>query len=301
MLRTAGIDDSYIVLTNPILLDMDTEFACASQFNHAVVAIKENESYFYLDPTAEGSVEYLTPFEDDKPVLVSTKEGEGLSKTPARPPDVNLMNMQVSEVLQNDHTLKQSMTIKASGFIDNQFRRMCQMLPKEQIKQVFLRGMKESYPEATIDSFKTSDPKDFTTPMELTMYITIPDYVLKIGKEWHLTTGKRSNISIGAQGIWNLEERNYPLYLWVKMATKARATLSFPKHLKVKSLPGPYYYEDSNLMLKTAFAKKKNTINSEFEMVFKDPLISTENYQKIKEAMKGLEEHQNQEIILVEK
>ncbi len=301
MLRTAGIGDSYIVLTNPLLPNMDPELACASQFNHAIVAIETDVGYFYLDPTAEGSVEYLTPFEDDKPVLVSTKQGDDLSKTPARPPEVNLINMQVSEVLKKDRTLNQLMTIKASGFIDNQFRQMCQMLPKEQIKLIFLKGMKESYPKATIDSFNTTDPKDFTTPMEFTVYVTVPDYALKIGREWYLTSGKRSSLSVGAQGMWNLEERNYPLYLWIKMATKARARLLFPKHLKVKSLPEPYQYEDSNVFMKTSYSKKRNTINSEFEMIFKDPLISPDNYQKIKKAMKELEEHQSQEIILVEK
>lgn len=302
MLRTAGLMKSYMVLTNPIALEMNEDMPVASQFNHAIVAIDTDTGYLYLDPTAEGSVEYLVPYEDGKPVLVSTEKGDDLSTTPIRPPEVNMADVNISEELNEDCTLMQILMMQGRGFIDNQFRRVCQMLPKEQIKQVFLRGLKETYPKVKIDSFETSDPKDFKTPMEFKIYITIPDYVLKIGKEWHLVIGRGSSeISFGSKGMWNLEKRKYPLYLWIRMVTKAKSTLVFPKNLKIKSLPDEYHYDDENFLANISYTTKKNTISSEYELVFKKPELSPEDYLTIKKCMKELEEHQSQEIILEEK
>jgi hypothetical protein len=300
MLRTAGIKNTYMVLTNPIMLDMDMDIPVASQFNHAIVAVATDTGYLYLDPTAEGSVEYLVPFEDDKPVLVSTKKGEKLSRTPVRPPEINMIDVRVTGKLHNDLTLNEVMIMKAGGMIDNQFRRMCQMLPEEQLKQVFLQGIKQSFPKAKIDSFTATDHKDFTTPMELKIYVTIPEYVLKIGKEWHITTARSSELSFGSRGMWNLKERKYPLYLYIRMATQAASALEFPRGLKVKSLPDDYSYEDDTFLANISYSYKKNRINSQYRMVFKEPKFSPDQYLKIKNCMEKLEEYQGQEIILEE-
>lgn len=301
LLRTAGIKDSYMVLTNPFILNMGQDMPVASQFNHAIVAIKADTGFSYLDPTAENSVEYLISYEDDKPVLVSTEKGEGISKTPKRLPDVNLSVADVVSELKEDGTLTQVIKIKTSGMIDMQFRWMCQMMPKEQIEQVFLSTFKASYPKTKLDSLKTTDPKDFETPMELLLFLTIPDYVLKIGKEWHLTPGKGQGSLSGTSGIWNLSERKYPLYLWVSMANRIGSVLWFPKNLRVKSLPSNYEYEDATIMVNVSYKLDKNVIIERNVFVIKKPLISPDEYLITKKCMEELEEHQNEEIILEQK
>jgi len=301
MLRTAGIKNSYMVLTNPMILRMKEDMPVASQFNHAIVAITTDTGIVYLDPTAEHSVDYLVSFEDAKPVLVCTEEGKNIDMTPSRPPEVNLTDANVAARLDEKGNLNETITIKASGMIDYQLRYLCQMMTREQIEQLFLSSFKQTYPNAKLDSFKTTDPKDFKTPMRLALFITIPDYVLKIGKEWHLSPGKGVSSFGAAKGVWNLSERRYPLYLWVKTASIAKSVIKFPDKLRIKSLPGEFYYEDDAIKTNITYKGTKGEITGESIFIFKTPEQSPDQYQSTKNCMEKIEEYQNQEIILEEK
>lgn len=301
MLRTAGIKQTYMVLTNPFIDKMADDMPVASQFNHAIVAIKTDTGVIYLDPTAEGSVEYLLPFEDGKAVLIATEDGEGITQTPIRPPDINLADITSSGKLTLDKTLHQTLLIKGKGLIDLQLRRMAQMMTSEQLKQIFLQGLKGEHPQARIDSFKMSDPKDFTKRMELKIYMTIPDYVLKIGKEWHLASGRTASFSFGSQGMWNLEERKYPLFMGISLTTRVRSELNYPKNLKLRSLPDEFNYDSDAFSVHISYAGKKNLITNETEIVFKQAQYPPDKYLQVKDCMKRLEEYQGKEIILVEK
>ncbi len=301
MLRTAGIKKAYMVLTNPFIEKMAKDMPVVSQFNHAIVAIETDTGYIYLDPTVEGSVEYLMPFEDGKAVLVATKKGEDIAQTPVRPPEVNLADITASGELTLDKTLHQTLLIKGRGLIDLQLRRLVQMMTSEQIKQIFLKGLKEQYPQARIDSIQSSEPKNFSKQMEIKVFITIPDYVLKIGKEWHLTSGRTSSLSFGAQGIWNLEERKYPLFMGIKVATRVRSVLKYSKMLRIKSLPEEFIYDDDSFRAHIRYAGKNGVIENETEIVFKQVQYDPDKYLQVKKCIKKLEEYQGKEVVLVEK
>lgn len=301
LLRAAGTRDTYMVLTNPIL-EIRKDIPCASLFNHAIVAIKSGEDWIYLDPTVEGSVEYLLPYEDGKPVLVCTPEGEELTLTPIRPPDSNLMRANIESTLDENGELRGTMLMEGTGTMDMSLRQLVRMLPKETIIQMFLSGMKSSHPEARIDSIDTSDPENFAEPMRITVFFTIPDYPLILEKEWHLFTsgGQVSTAFSGTQGMWNLEERKYPLFFGMRMKTISHTSLKFPKKLKVKSLPEPLSYEDEYLKYQSSYRVGKNEIQNETGLIFKQPEIPPEHYSSFKDCMEQLEEQSKKKIILEE-
>ena len=303
MLRTAGIKDVSMVLTNPFILNMDPAMPVASQFNHAIVAIAGSEGWMYLDPTVENSVQYLASIEDEKPVLVCTRQGETIARTPVGSEQANMTVVNVQSELTTAGTLVGIMRIKTAGITDLQIRSMCQMLPKEQLEQMFLGGLRSSYPMAKIDSLKTSDPKDFKVPMEITMFTTIPDYVLKIGTEWHLAPGKSGKGFGGSQGIWNLSERKYPLYLYVKMTNNVLTTMKYPKKLKIKTLPSNYRYEDDCLRASINYQvdEKNHMITDMTELVLKTPYFTPDDYKAAQKCMQQLEEKGNEEIVLIER
>lgn len=302
LLRTAGVKESYMVLTNPGILEMKPDMPVSSQFNHAIVAIKTDTGFCYLDPTAEHSAEYLVAYEHDKPVLVCTESGEGIAKTPPPVAADNLTEILSETELDKDGTLRGFTRITATGINDYGLRYMFQMLPGEQLEQYFLNTLKTLSSKTTLDSMKHTDPQDFAIPMQVTLYFTAPDFVLKIGKEWHISS---SSARAGQQpgSMWSLSERKYPLYMWVISTSHSVSSMKYPGNLSVKSLPEDQTINDAFIMYlrKMSKTEKKNMIVSENEFSFKKNLVPSDQYPGVKENMQKIEEFESQEIVLEEK
>ncbi len=295
LLRAAGIKESYMVLTNPIMDFVD--IPALTQANHAIVAIKRNDDWMYLDPTAEYSVEFLTPFESDKPALVCTEKGEPLLRTPKSNPDANKMEILVTGVLDENGTLKQKMIMTGKGVMDMSLRSIFKFIPEEQFKEMMLSGLKSRWGNASIDSIVKSDAEDFSKPMKIEIYITIPDYPEKIGKDWHLESGGNMRISFTGNP-WMTESRKYPIELRFTYKSISKTVIKFPKSLKVKSLPEPFNYSNEYVELNTETKAKNHTIISQSEIVFKKHRIPASAYEGLKTMMEKLAEYSKKEIIL---
>jgi hypothetical protein len=301
MLREAGFKDAYMVLTNP-MSRVEKEIPAPSQFNHAIVALKQGDGFTYFDPTAEWSVEFLLPIEDDREILVCTPEGRKLEKTPERPGSVNCTQVNVTLNLLKDRTGIMAIEVTGKGVLDMGLRSLVKMLPKERMKDIFLQSFLANYPKAVMDSIKTSDPEDYKTPMTLWIFMTIPEYATKIGKEWHIggTKGFQMN-QFGGGSLFSLEERKYPLDLQLKTYTVATATMTFPKSLKVKKLSPNFEKKIDDAEIKIETKQVGNKIISSTAYALNSKLIPSERYKKVKKMMEALEEYGKEKTILEER
>ncbi|OYD13764.1 hypothetical protein CH333_09895 [candidate division WOR-3 bacterium JGI_Cruoil_03_44_89] len=300
LLRAAGIDESYMVLTNPVMEFVD-EIPALSQANHAIVAISTDTGWMYLDPTAEYSVEWLTPFESNKPVLVCTKDGEQLLYTPKQPSDANTMEVKATGKIGRNRELKQTMVMRGKGVMDMSLRQLFKYIPKEQFKQMILQSMRSTYGKATIDSICSGDPEDFSTPMNITIYITIPDFPTVIGDEWRIGGTGRANMSTISGNPWALEERKYPLELQFALKNCTEGELFFPEDMKVKLLPEPFEYDGKYMKVTGSQKVEGNRITSVGEVTLKEHRIPQEVYKELKEVMEQFRKYSEKEIILVKK
>jgi hypothetical protein len=300
LLRAAGIDKSYAVLTNPTMEFVD-EIPALSQANHAIVAVSTDTGWIYLDPTAEYSVEWLTPFESNKPVLICTKDGERLLYTPKQLSDANTMEVKATSKLNKNGELKQTMVMRGKGVMDMSFRQLFKYIPEEQYKQMMLQSIKSRYGKATIDSIYSADPENFSTPMNITIYITIPDFPTVIGDEWHIGGGGGANISTVRGNPWALEERKYPIEFQFAMKNYTVGKLFFPKEMKVKLLPEPFNYDGEYMKVSSSRRVEQNCIISTVETTFKEHRIPQESYKELKEMMDQFRKYSEKEVILVKK
>lgn len=302
MLREAGFKDAFMVLCNP-LSRVEKEIASPSQFNHAIVALKQGKDFIYFDPTAEWSVEFLTPIEDDREILICTKEGRELERTPDRPSSVNLTKVNVTMNLLQDRTGIMTLEITGQGVIDMAFRTLLKMLPKERIKDIFLQSIFTMYPKAVFDSIKTSDPEDYKTSMSMKLFITIPEYATKIGKEWHIGGERGFQMSqfTGGGNLFGLEERKYPLDLKLKTISQVNAITTFPKTLKVKKLPSSIEKKIDEIEIKIVVKKEGSKIRFSSTNAMNLKNIPAERYQEVKKMMVEFEEYGKEKTILEER
>jgi len=301
MLKYVGVD-AYIVLTNPYM-NVDKEIP-ADQFNHAIVAVKQNGEYFYLDPTAENSREYLPSIEENKGVLVCDSIGEDIALTPLSPPEKNEIITCIKSTMDKKRNVKGDMRMKTLGIFDFSFRSMLKNLPPEQSKNIFEMMLKSGQEDAKIDTIIIKNLENLDLPISVEMPFEIEKYGNLIGKELHLKmplSGRGASIgmSMGGGNPFALEERKYPIYLFTTMFYASYDTLMIPKGWKIKSLPKPYKFENSYIKITQKVKKVKNkTIIIETASAFKKLLIPVSEYKKIRDIIKKVEKLSKREIIL---
>ncbi|RKX68394.1 hypothetical protein DRP53_10855, partial [candidate division WOR-3 bacterium] len=301
MLQTAGFD-AYMVLTNPVFR-VEKDIPAPSQFNHAIVALDENGEFTFFDPTAEWSVEYLTPVEDDQEILVCTPEGRDLEKTPKRSPSVNLSETEVTIKIDNDRSAKVKIAITARGVIDRGMRTFLKVFSEERLKQIITGAFKSKFPEAKVVSLLTSDPEDLTRPVTMTIVLTIPDFATKIGKEWHIggTIGELRMRFGFSKSAFSLESRRYPVNLRIISTNRIRTIITFPRKLRISSLPKDLNLRTRDIEITINYRKKAYKIISEEIFQIKSERIPPERYQENKELIERYERKRRETIILEEK
>ncbi len=297
LLRTAGIRESYVVLTNPVM-DFVDEIPALSQVNHAIVAIGTDTGWIYLDPTAEYSVEWLTPFENDKPAIICTKEGLGLLYTPKEKPGANLMETEAVGKIGEDLELKMSMVMQGKGVMDMSLRQLFKYIPKEQFKQMILQTMKSVHGKASIDSIVSGDPDDFSVPMNIEIFTTIPEFPTVIGDEWRIGGSRQISISNIGGNPWALQERKYPIEFQFSMRNLTESRTYFPEDMKVKLLPEPYKYVGDYIKVEISHRVEGNCILTEVEFFIKEHRIPADSYKELKVVMDEFSKLGEREIIL---
>lgn len=299
MLREVGIS-AYEVLIN-VSTRMIREIPCYL-IEHAIVAIKRNDgSFYFLDPTVEYTQEYLPVIEQNRDVLICTKEGDSLRYLPYQNIEKNLIVADIKGSLDENGSLSAILILKPEGIFDTQLRNLRLVSPKE-IKNIFSRAIKSQFPDATIDTIIISEVTDLTIPFDLEIHFSVPNYAIKKGDEFYI-------VSTGGMGLGNIgpmegvsfltEERKYPLYFWIPMKIKSLSEISLPKGYKIKEMPEQFDFTYEKFYITAKTKKVDNKLYEEREFFIKDPFIEVEEYPKFKEMMEASEKYNKKEIILV--
>jgi transglutaminase-like putative cysteine protease len=179
MLREAGVE-SNIVLMNPVWkIDQDIP---ADQFNHAIVAVRDGDQVTYIDPTVEKTVEYLAANEQDRGVLMCTKEGTNLDWTAIEPPENNLYEIKAKSKLDENGLLKSNLTISTKGLPDLILRSHLQSMPPEEREMMFKQLIQGISPKAMLDSIEFSDLLDFSVPVTIKLSFMAEDFSIPAGE-----------------------------------------------------------------------------------------------------------------------
>ncbi|MBS3741234.1 MAG: DUF3857 domain-containing protein [Candidatus Cloacimonetes bacterium] len=304
MLREAGFE-AHVVLINPILnIKPDISHIC--EFNHAITAVKnENDSYLYIDGTAENTSELLMSIEQDKAVLIATPEGEELLYTPKLPAKDSQLSIVAKGKLNAENQLQEKVVMKATGLMGMAFRQILTKFSTEQRKMVFNRIITSMSNQAKLDTFYYSDPEDLRKIMEITFIMSADDYGLMLGDEFSFKLplagggGSAMSTTMGSgQNPFSLEERQYPLYFYSTMQTRINETLHLPQNYKVKNLPDSFTKGTENFFVEKTYKSENGTIKHTMINSFEDYSFNSEEYKKMKEVIDKLSEISEQEIIL---
>ena len=275
-------------------------------FEHVIVAIKRaNGTYYYLDPTAEYTREYFPVAEQDRDLLVCTKEGDSLRFAPYENIENNWLLTENTGTLNANGDLEGILTMQGEGLMDMGLR-FFRYIPPEQLRQIFEQMVKGLSPEATLDTFELGDPVDLSKRFAIKLQYRAPEYAIKKGNELHLTSsGGESSFSLGAGmagsggSPWGLEERKYALYFQFPMLTRSINTFTLPKRYKVKELPDDYKFEHPRWSVLLTKKEKAGKLTERNEFFLKTALIPVEEYKEFRSVMEDLEKQGKKDIVLI--
>ena len=299
MLREAGIQ-SDITLMNPAW-KIDQEIP-ADQFNHAVVAVHDGDSTFYVDPTVEKTADYLAASEQDRAVLVCNDAGEDLTWTPIEPSEKNLYQIRAQSRLDEHGTFHSDVTISTRGLPDLALRSYLQSLPPEERTNLFKRLVQSISPAATLDTVQFTEFMDFSTPVEIRMAFSARNYSVPAGKyTLFQLPGQSGTLDFLTSSLLSgseLTSRRFDLRLTSTFAVRSEETVSYPKGLKIRSLPEKVDLNYGDFRMARDFESKGHSIKVRRVLDFSTLDIPLERYQQLQELLQKSETMGRGQVVL---
>ncbi|MCD6577907.1 DUF3857 domain-containing protein [bacterium] len=297
MFRSLGID-AYWVLTNP-MTKIDTDMTL-NIFNHAIVAIKTDKGYTFLDPTAEKTDMVFPEMEKDKYALICTKEGEDLINTGKF--DANINQILVDMLININKKLVSNVEFKmtATGDVASQFRMMSAMFNDEVKKQLFQSFATQLSKDAVVD-LKNSDiivPDDFKKPVIMKVLFKSKNLLKKTGKYYKFDMGDTNKFSNNS--YFNLSERKYPVKIDMGMVTGGNVVIIYPRFLKVDTAPDAYSYKSNIMNITNKVSNKRSKLSIDSKVILSPGIIPVKDYKSEKERFEEFSK-KNSDILFVRK
>jgi hypothetical protein len=298
MLREAGIS-SDITLMNPVWKIDDFP---VDQFNHAVVAVHVGDSTFFVDPTAEKTADYMPANEQDRAVLICDKKGEDLAWTPTEPSSKNLYQIEAKSTLDDKGKYQSDVTISARGLPDLALRNFLQSMPPEERVNVFKRILQDISPTVILDTISFTPFMDLSQPVQIRLSFTATNYSIPAGKYTLFQMPEQAGtLDLVVNGLLHgseLTKRRYDLRLASTFAVRGEETVTYPKDLKVRSLPETVDMNFGDFRLARDFESKGNSLRVRRVLDFSTLDIPLDRYQELQELLQKSQAMSRGQVVL---
>lgn len=244
MLEIAGIK-SYIALVNTET-KIEKEIPFPGQFNHAIIAIPDKNSYIFLDPTTE-VLKYpdIPPYQQGKFSLVCSEKGE-LVEIPVLPPERNFREREIKAILNESGDLKGNVIIKPKGIFEASLRNSFRYLKQIERERNLMRELNTILPGTKLISFEISGLESLENQLIEKYEFLTSQYGIKVSNKMifqPVLIDKLTDLS-----IVSLDERKYPLRLGTNFIKEEKIEYTFPENFEIEAMP-------SNVELKENFGK----------------------------------------------
>jgi transglutaminase-like putative cysteine protease len=301
MLRESGIE-AYPVITN--MGDPVLEKIAYDGFNHAIVAIKKNGGWLYVDPTAKNNNALLPGNEAEQHTLVATLKGDGLTKIPAADPSVNLGHATANTTVNADGSMTSKVKLETKGMFDLVVRSVAAMMSEDQQKELVQSLIHHSLPDAELVSFSMTSALALFSPMEVNIEIKVPNAAPKTGDFRML----RTLVTSGALGLVEnvlpqvlgaTPTRKYGLDAQVTFRYDQTETITVPADTKILALPNPAKASNQVSQLSASCTKKDaTTITCARSFQLKSRHIDPTQYKSLRTSVASLAQIARQPVIL---
>lgn len=307
MLNHVGIE-SYVALTS---LGYEQEKEIPSLFfNHAIVAIKTAEGGFrYADPTMKNTGGLLISQEHDQDVLVSTPEGEVLSRTPGKASKDNMVKISANSEITAGGDLITRVKYKACGVYDDYFREGLAEASSEKLKSRIEGILRKTIPGARVSHIVkhsgTALGEPFTLEFEFRIrnYAIVSEDILQV--KLPLSYGNFDMLSSALFRTTALAERKTAWNVGTTFGLVEEETLVYPAGYSVLSVPDTQSLNKGTLLYEMAYDEmrdsglSKRSVSYQRKLSVDKKCLTPEEYEHLKTILKAASQSRKGEVILI--
>jgi hypothetical protein len=231
MMRAAG----YTVYPAMTMAGARVERIAADQFNHSVVAWEQADGSFrMLDPTwAPLSRQVWSNAEREQHYLVGTPEGEELSITTPQGPEHNELVVQGHGRLAADGSVVSTVTVSASGYLEDRLRRLFGFGPALETSQIIGIMARAIAPQAEVEAHGLDDVLDLDRPFGVRFRYHAEGYAQPAGSVLRLVPPLGHNVLVHPRLSQHLDVtgstgRTQPLLLRCAATFRTEERLDLP-------------------------------------------------------------------------
>jgi hypothetical protein len=257
MLKIAGID-SYIALVNT-KGKITKDIAMPGQFNHAILAVEQEDTFIFLDPTSEVfRFPALPPSDQDKLCLIASQNPK-LHKSPLMTPEENSMKRVINAVLKNNGDMEAQVVLYPQGIFEASIRSGFRYLKELERKRMLARDLNKLLPGTTLKTFELENIEDLSKKAKEKYSFQTESYGIKVNNKMIFSPGLidlLQDTSLAAQ-----EKRDYPIRLGYLFKKEELIKYKLPEDFIIEAIP-------SSTEIETSFGYYKCSIEKETENVF---------------------------------
>lgn len=311
MLREADIEADIVLTMMGAKIDKEIP---GIRFNHAIVAIKDDQGgYYFSDPTIENLPTLFPSMEQEQDILICTKEGRDLEITPHQPAEENLGQISANSRLNPDGNFVSDVVLTSNAFYDMILRSITKSMPEKQVNMMMSQVLQSVYPGAKLSYLEISDPEDLESPMTMKFGYKINDYALEAGDyllvKMPVSTGVFEIVSMFVLESAKLPDRQHPWNLGFTYGAVEDEVLTLPEGYELKAYPVDQLEKYDHSLYETAYSSysipepQSGQLSLKFQKKFlvDKKQMSPEEYKEFLKVLQAKDKSSRGEIILEKK
>jgi len=293
MLNVIDVPAFYAILPTNELPKLEKDIPFLYQFDHCIVAIKENDKYLYIDPIEYNRYGNLPSMDQGRDVFVFRNGAFQFEKI-SRYPSARALADILIKLEENGHI---NVILKRSfyGSYDRSIRSEFVTCTKEEYKE-FEDIVISRYNGIRMLDSQYSDPFDLNNPLSMQFTFEAKDHGQKLGGLWIVPN---KVFSVGEYEMFTQKERVHPLKFDETDEKKLHVEIRIPESYEVYYIPESFEYHDSYYDIVSTYSETNGgVVNWDYSFNRKAIYIPSEDYQLLREKFQDLIKHSEKQIVL---
>ncbi len=294
MLRAAGIPAYYVSIPTIKVGNLIKEFPHPFQFNHCIVAVKNEDKYHFIDPVPKNyRFDYLPGSDRNRNVLIFDDEKIVFDKTPLAKPEENAYYSQSQIKIGLDGSIECEVKNFGFGGEEASLRSFFIKDNPNKIKESLEERVDEISSGAKLLTYTHSDPMNFKERFELNFKYNAQDYCRKAGDILLFDVPK---IRKGCPATGK-KDRRYPIVIWNNSYSKDEVGFNVPEGYEVYHLPEPMEIKNQYFEFRASYRQEGAKIFYRGELISKALRITPEEYPAYHESCQAMEKSFKRDVL----
>ncbi|MBN2493328.1 MAG: DUF3857 domain-containing protein [Deltaproteobacteria bacterium] len=276
--------DPILIGTRPQLGKLDLDMP-GLHFNHSIARVEADGKVYWLDATHRDIAYDTTPARDQGVHVVVSRPGKPfVDFIPVQGPETNRFDLQAVFTPAGDGAVEMDARITTTGNVAEYYRSYANEYNSEKWRKWMETELSEDYPQATLETEKSSGKEDNNAPFEIELKARIARAMQPAGKGVSFEV-KTLFPDEDLSDYLKLPKRKHPVDFYYLQHRKARYEVAIPAGMRPAGLPRNLSFEDDYVKVERLAQIENDRVVAVYDWTFKQLIIPPEKYTEARSSM----------------